>query len=146
MLMRWQMTSPLKEPSLRISARSLAVTLPFTLPRMTTSLALMLAWTWPLRPTVTRWPGRLIVPSTRPSMYSASEPLTSPLIINDLPIVACSWLFTTALRGAGTGEGSLARVLLVFMVVFSGSGAAGFGVGLGELAGFHISNTSFQVG
>jgi len=31
------------------------------------------------------------------------------------------------------------------MVVFSGSGAAGFGVGLlGELAGFHISNTFFQ--
>src|ERR1044071_3267831 len=68
MLMRWQTTSPPSDPSFRMSTRSLAVTLPFTLPRTTTSLALMFAWTWPLRPTVTRLPGRLTEPSMRPSM------------------------------------------------------------------------------
>jgi hypothetical protein len=46
----------------------------------------------------------------------------------------------TALRGAATGVGSLARVgvVLVLITGFSGS-VAGFGFGLGVvLAGFHI--------
>ena len=103
----WQTTSPPSDPSFLMSTRSLAVTLPFTLPRTTTSLALMLAWTWPLRPTVTRLPGRLTEPSTRPSIYSDSEPVTSPLMTSDFPMVACSVLLRTALRGAATGVGSL---------------------------------------
>jgi hypothetical protein len=57
---------------------------------MTTSLAVMLAATTPLRPTVTRLSGKLIVPSTRPSMNSDSEPDTSPLMTSERPIVACS--------------------------------------------------------
>jgi hypothetical protein len=61
-------TSPVSEPSLRMSTRSLAFTLPRTLPSTTTSRAMMLADTCPLRPTVTRLPGRLMVPSTLPSM------------------------------------------------------------------------------
>src|SRR5689334_4234700 len=151
MLIRWQTTSPANEPSFRISTRSLAVRFPLTLPRITTSLALMLAWIWPLRPTVTRFPGRLMVPSTRPSMYSDSEPVTSPLITRDLPIVACSWLLTTALRGAAAGVGSLEKVGVVLITGFSGSGVVvvGFGFGLalwlGELAGFHIAENSFPV-
>src|SRR5215510_6013790 len=149
MLMRWQTTSPVSEPSLRMSTRSLAVRLPFTLPRTTTSRALMLAWTCPLRPTVTRFPGRLMVPSTRPSMYSDSEPVTSPLMTSDLPIVACSWLLRTALRGAAAGVGSLKVFWLVLMGVLSGSGVGlmfGFGLLLGGLAGFHISAISFHAG
>jgi len=34
--------------------------------------------------------GKLIVPSTRPSMNSDSEPDTSPLMTSERPIVACS--------------------------------------------------------
>jgi hypothetical protein len=48
----------------------------------------MLAATWPLRPTVTRLPGRLMVPSTLPSMKSDSLPLISPLMTRPLPMVA----------------------------------------------------------
>src|SRR6185312_1039400 len=151
MLIRWQTTSPESEPSFLMSTRSLAVMLPFTLPRTTSSLALMLAWICPLRPTVTRFPGRLMVPSTRPSMYSDSEPVTSPLITRDLPMVACSVLLTTALRGAATGVGSFENVGVVLITVFSGSGvvvgfAFWFGFGLGVLAGFHIQVIPFAFG
>src|SRR5579859_2541178 len=136
----WQTTSPPSDPSLRMSTRSLAVTLPFTLPRTTTSLALMLAWTWPLRPTVTRLPGRLTEPSTRPSIYSDSEPVTSPLMTSDFPMVACSVLLRTALRGAATGVGSLGRVGVLLITGFSGSADFWFGFdGVVVLAGFHIS-------
>src|ERR1700683_5444665 len=90
MLMRWAITSPVREPSLRMSTRSLALMLPRTLPSTTTSRAEMLADTWPLRPTVTRLPGRLIAPSTLPSMYNDSEPVTSPFTTRLLPIVALS--------------------------------------------------------
>src|SRR6185312_5720085 len=152
MLMRWQITSPARDPSLRMSTRSLAVMLPFTLPSTTSSLALMLAWICPLRPTVTRFPGRLMAPSTRPSMYSDSEPVTSPLITRDLPMVACSWLLTTALRGAAAGVGSLENVGVVLITGFSGSGVVvglfvlGFGFGLVVLAGFHIQVIPFAFG
>ena len=88
--MRAATTSPVSEPSLRMSTRSLAVRLPRTLPSTTISLALMLAATTPLRPMVTRLPERLIDPSTLPSIYKDSEPVTSPLITSDLPIVAWS--------------------------------------------------------
>src|SRR6185437_17170092 len=154
MLMRWQITSPARDPSLRMSTRSLAVMLPFTLPSTTSSLALMLAWICPLRPTVTRFPGRLMAPSTRPSMYSDSEPVTSPLITRDLPMVACSWLLTTALRGAAAGVGSLGNAGVVLITGFSASGLVVMVLGLGltlalglglapgvvldEFAGFHI--------
>jgi hypothetical protein len=82
-------------------------------------------------------------------MYSDSEPVTSPLMTSDFQMVACSVLFKTALRGAATGVGSLARVGVVFVFVlitgFSGS-VIGFGFGLGVvLAGFHIVFTSFQL-
>jgi hypothetical protein len=42
------------------------------------------------RLTMTRLPGKLIAPSTLPSMYNDSEPITSPLICRLLPIVAGS--------------------------------------------------------
>ena len=51
---------------------------------------MMLAATWPFRPTVTRFPFRLILPSTLPSMYNDSEPVISPLTKRLLPIVAWS--------------------------------------------------------
>ena len=85
MLMRAAATSPCSDPSARMSTRSVAETLPFTLPSTTTSRAVMLAPTWPLRPIVTRLPGRLIAPSTLPSIYSDSEPVISPLINRPLP-------------------------------------------------------------
>src|SRR5260370_12073448 len=70
-------------------------------------------------------------------------------MISDLPIVACSWLFIMALRGAATGAGSLGRLVLVLITVFSGCGVVGcgfgFGLGFGELAGFHIFRTSFLI-
>jgi len=68
MEMRAAWTSPVSEPSLRMSTRSDAWMLPRTLPSTTTSRARMLAATCPLRPTVTRLPGRLMAPSTFPSM------------------------------------------------------------------------------
>jgi hypothetical protein len=50
------------------------------------------------------------------------------LMMSDLPMVACSLLFTMELRAAETGDGSEVRVLLVFTVglligvLFSDSG------------------------
>src|SRR5437879_4948144 len=101
--MRAATTSPVSEPSLRMSTRSLAVRLPRTLPSTTISRALMLADTTPLRPTVTRLPERLMEPSTRPSMYSDSDPVTSPLMTSDLPMVAWSAVLVVAGRGAAGG-------------------------------------------
>src|SRR5215468_3942589 len=95
---------------------------------------------------VTRCPARLMAPSTRPSMYRASEPVTSPLMISDFPIVADSWLLITALRGAGAGVGSAGMLLAVLIGGFSGSGAAGFGLGLGlDGVAFHICRCSFHI-
>src|SRR5579859_8174502 len=105
MEMRAATTSPVREPSLRISTRSLAVRLPRTLPSTTISRALILAATTPLRPMVTRLPERLIDPSTRPSIYKDSEPVTSPLITSDLPIVA--WSEVVVVTGRGTAGDSL---------------------------------------
>src|ERR1700690_157643 len=120
--MRAATTSPVREPSLRISTRSLAVRLPRTLPRTTISRALMFAETTPFRPTVTRLPDRLIDPSTRPSIYKDSEPVTSPLITSDLPIVAWSEVVLTTGRGAA---GSLAIGEVVGIDVVGRSGSAG---------------------
>ena len=78
-LMCCAITSPVKEPSLRRSTRSLALMSPRTSPRTTTSRAEIFPETCPLRPIVTRLPGKLIVPLTFPSMYNDSEPITSPL-------------------------------------------------------------------
>src|SRR5476649_2595198 len=57
---------------------------------------------------------------------------------SDFPIVACSVLLRTALRGAATGVGSL-EWGVVLITNFSGS-IAGFVFGLVgvELAGFHM--------
>jgi hypothetical protein len=57
---------------------------------MTISRAVMEAATWPLRPTVTRLPPRLTLPSTLPSMNRDSEPVISPLMKRPLPMVAWS--------------------------------------------------------
>src|SRR5271168_2946610 len=138
MLMRCAITSPVKEPSLRMSTRSLALMLPRTLPRTTTSRAEIFAETWPLRPTVTRLPGRLIAPSTLPSMYNDSEPVTSPLTTRLLPIVAWS-----------AAAGDAGEVLEVRVVVASWLAAAGTDGRVGSVLGddeglpgwfgFHIS-------
>src|SRR6202451_810670 len=71
--MRAATTSPVSDPSLRISTRSLAVRLPRTFHSTTISLALTLSETTPLRPTVTRLPERLIDPSTRQSRHSGPQ-------------------------------------------------------------------------
>src|SRR5437588_3687075 len=66
----------------------------------------------------------------------------------DLPIVACSWLLRTALRGAAAGVGSLVRWGVVLIVGFSGS-IIGLVLGvllLGALAGFHITDFPFVRG
>jgi hypothetical protein len=64
---------------------------------------------------------------------------------SDLPIVACSWLFKTALRGAATGVGSLGRLGVVLITGFSGSVVGlDWGFVFVVLAGFHIASTSFQ--
>ena len=51
---------------------------------------MIFADTWASRLTVTRLSGELIAPSTLPSIYNDSEPMTSPLICRLLPIVAGS--------------------------------------------------------
>jgi hypothetical protein len=58
--------------------------------KTTTSRAVIFADTWASRLTVTRLSGELIAPSTLPSIYNDSEPMTSPLICRLLPIVAGS--------------------------------------------------------
>src|SRR5579872_6692848 len=98
-LMRTVEMSPETEPSARMSTRSLQSMLPVTLPMTTTSRAWMLASTLPLRPMVTRLSGMMILPSMRPSMYSASEPLTSPLMTKVRPMVAWSTGAVTDLTG-----------------------------------------------
>src|ERR1035438_453018 len=133
MLMRAAETSPFREPSARMSTRSVATTLPRTLPRTTISRAVMLAATWPLRPMVTRLPVRLMLPSTLPSTKSDSEPVISPLMKRLLPMVACSALATGARLTTGSttgGGGGAGRT--------GGSGVGGRFVGPGWL-GFHIA-------
>src|SRR5208282_2879545 len=136
--MRAATTSPVSDPSLRMSTRSLAVRLPRTFPSTTISRALMFAATTPLRPIVTRLPERLIDPSTRPSMYKDSEPVTSPLITSDLPIVAWSEVVPTTGRGAAGGSllGTTGAVVAVDALVRSGS--AGRPGVAGWFVGFHI--------
>jgi hypothetical protein len=51
-------------------------------------------------------------PSTRPSMYNDSEPVTSPLMTSDFPMVAWSVELIAALRGAAAGVGSAAVGML----------------------------------
>src|SRR6185437_4181284 len=95
------------------------------------------AATTPLRPTVTRFPARLIEPSTRPSMYRDSEPVTSPLITRDFPMVAWSAVEVATGR-AIAGAGSLtAGALGTEAVGRSGSPGRG-GVVMGWFVGFHM--------
>jgi len=135
MTMRCATTSPMSEPSLRISTRSLAVRLPLTLPITTTSRAVMLAVTAPLRPMLTRLPASEIDPSTRPSMNSDSEPVTSPLMVSDLPMLACSLLPAAQVREESGRELGVGTVLMLgFSVEEVGAGA---GVD-GDCDGFQI--------
>src|SRR5207302_9043389 len=67
---------------------------------ITTSRAAMLAATTPFRPMVTRLSGILMLPSMRPSIYRDSEPLTSPFMVSERPIMACSIGAPTVLPGA----------------------------------------------
>src|SRR5271163_5129082 len=105
--------------------------LPFTLPSTTTSLAEMLACTWPFRPIVTRLPSSVIEPSTLPSIYKDSDPVSSPLMIRLLPIVACSF-------GAAV---ALLAVTLVRLAAGVGSktGAAGAAGRVGSLLGVGVA-------
>src|SRR6202040_3428988 len=99
-----------------------------TLPSTTISRALMFAATTPLRPMVTRLPERLIDPSTRPSIYKDSEPVTSPLITSDLPIVAWSEVEVVVVAtGRGIEGASLGVIIgaVVPVVVLGRSGSAG---------------------
>jgi hypothetical protein len=58
---------------------------------------------------VTRLPERFIDPSTRPSIYKDSEPVTSPLITSDLPMVA--WSDVVVVTGREAGAGSLELII-----------------------------------
>src|SRR5579863_1672769 len=137
MLIRAAATSPVRAPSARMSTRSVAVTLPRTLPRTTTSRAVMLAATWPLRPTVTRLPLRLMLPSTFPSMNNDSEPVISPLMNRPLLMEAWSAAAATPARLAdsiGDAAGAAGR---------TGSGGACGGDGGSGWLGFHIQCSRF---
>src|SRR5579875_1088353 len=142
--MRAAITSPVSEPSLRMSTRSDAWQLPRTFPSTTISRAEMFAATWPFRPTVTRLPGRLIAPSTLPSMYSDSDPVSSPLTTKLLPMVACSPVAlapgapAVVVRGASKPDPP----------VTGGVGRLGSGVGgvaLPGWFGFHILSNFLSV-
>src|SRR5882762_408262 len=101
--------SPVTEPSLRISTRSPTMRSPSILPMTTTSRAEIVAMITPLRPTVTRLSGMLMVPSMRPSTYNVSAPETSPLITMERPMVACSGEVVkdlVALVGPNAGVGA----------------------------------------
>src|SRR5947209_11924868 len=134
--MRAAATSPVSEPSLRISTRSEAWMLPRTLPSTTTSRAEMFAATWPFRPTVTRFPGSVIAPSTLPSIYSDSEPVSSPLITRLLPMVACSPVGIAPAEDAAAG-------LLVGRTAGASNEAAGVA---GVVAGRVGSGVAGEVG
>jgi len=105
----------------------------------------MLAATCPLRPTVTRFPGSVMVPSILPSMYSDSEPETSPLMTSDLPMVACSPAGATA-TAATEAEGRADSKLLgdgaegrVGSGVEGVVGPAWFGFHMGRLFPFRFT-------
>ena len=119
-------TSPVKEPSLRRSTRSLAPMSPRTSPRTTTSRAEIFPETCPLRPIVTRLPGKLIVPLTLPSIYSDSEPITSPLTSRLLSIVAWAEVAGDALVEVGR------MVIASGLAAMDPDGCVGSMVGDGE--------------
>src|SRR5260370_17586185 len=108
-----------------MSTGSLGVRLARTLPSTTISRALIFAATTPLRPMVTRLDERLIDPSTRPSIYKDSEPLTSPLITSDLPIVAWSEVVVVTVRGTAAGSLVIMPGAGVALDVLGRSGSAG---------------------
>src|SRR5437588_5058658 len=84
--------------------------------------AVILAEITPVWQKVTRLPDRLRETSTRPSMYKDSEPVTSPLMTSDLPIVAWSAVVVVAGRGAAGGScDDIGGALGVEMVGRSGS-------------------------
>src|SRR6185369_10760052 len=130
MLMRAAATSPVSAPSARMSTRSVAETLPFSLPRTTISRALMLAFTWPFLPTVTRLPGMLMLPSTLPSMNSDSVPVISPLMERPLLMLACSPTVAAGRAGSSVGCTGIGR---------GGSGVGEFGLVGPCWVGFHIA-------
>src|SRR5258708_26490601 len=90
---------------------------------------------------VTRLPERLIDPSTRPLIYKDSEPVTSPLITSDLPIVAWSEVEVAVATGRGIEAGSLVLIFVTGVVVAEAlgrSGSAGRPDVAGCFVGFHI--------
>src|ERR1035438_6022681 len=99
---------------------------------MTISRAVMLQATWPLWPTVTRLPLRVMVPSTLPSINNDSVPVISPLMNRPLPMVAWSPVVAGARLGYSTDEAGAA-------------GRDGSGIKLGvagpDWLGFHIALT-----
>jgi hypothetical protein len=115
--------------------------LPRTLPSTTTSRAEIFAATFPFRPIVTRLPGSMIDPSTRPSIYSDSDPDTSPLITSDFPIVAWSE-GDVAVCPLVTGRLGLASNVLLLVAGRAGSGVTDAFVPAGWF-GFHIASISF---
>src|SRR5882757_6126076 len=125
--------SPVTEPSLRISTRSPTMRSPSILPMTTTSRAETVAMITPLRPTVTRLSGMLMVPSMRPSTYNVSAPETSPLITMERPIVACSGEVVKVLvalvgpnAGVGAEPAGVENLSLGCSMIVSPS--AGFGI------------------
>ena len=90
MATRGEVTSPSTEPLSRMSTFSDAVTLPVTSPRTITCLANTSARIFPLGPIVRVLSRSSIWPSTLPSMVRSSLPLSSPLMITDLPMFTLS--------------------------------------------------------
>ena len=82
--------SPSTDPDSLMSTFSVAFKLPVTWPRTTIALALTCALMRPFEPTVRMWSRSSILPSTRPSIVRSSLPLSSPLMMIDLPMLAIS--------------------------------------------------------
>src|SRR5690348_7790090 len=77
----------------------------------------------------------LTAPSTRPSMCSDSDPVTSPLITMLLPIIADAWVPEAAIRAIGSGA---MGEMLARGRSFSGAGADGLSA---VVEGFHMGAT-----
>ena len=83
---RGEAMSPSTEPLSRMSTFSDAVTLPVTSPSTTTDFAKTSALILPLGPMVSTLSLSSILPSTWPSIVRSSLPLSSPLMMTDLPM------------------------------------------------------------
>src|ERR1700758_1059630 len=116
MAIRWVAISPITIADFFNSTRSVAWRLPSSFPCTMTPFASTLAFTCPFGPTVRLFPFSRMLPSTWPSRYKSSLPVSSPLITTDFPMCANSPVFGTsmsALLGRIAGDADSATGDLV---------------------------------